>query len=150
MKYRSLSLTGFEAVQVDLSDVDPIKSHRWKRTKPPWFQLMMDQGKIAPVKNLREEHVTLVNDNVTFKAFPGDYIVRNKSGLVFWMPRQLFEESFVLDNGVFATHAQQRVLDYILSCTRKPTIREIAKALGHKSTGSIHKHITTLRTKGYL
>lgn len=150
MKYRSLSLTGFEAVQVDLSDFEPIKMHRWVRSKPDWFQALMLCGKLLPVRNTKESHITLVSDNAVFKVMPGDYIIRNKAGLVFWMPRGLFEESFVPDNGIFATHAQQRVLDYILSQTKRPTVREIAKALGHKSPGSIQHHINTLRAKGYL
>lgn len=151
MKYRSLSLTGFEAVQVDLDNFEPIKSHRWKRTKPDWYQTMMDSGHIAPIKNKNDCHIVLKNSNATFKCYQGDYIVRNRKGLVFWMPQELFEESFTPDTGHFPnTHKQQAVLDFIVSCDHTPTIREIMTGMGYKSTSVVKRHLDCLKERGHI
>lgn len=150
MKYRSLSLTGFEAVQVDLDSLDPIKSHRWRREKLDWFQAMMDTGDIAPVITKDEQYIMLNNKNSTFRCYNGEYIVRNRAGLVFWMPKELFEESFRPDTGWAITRKQQEVLDYIATCEKAPSVREIAAAIGAKSPGSVHKHLKALRDGGFI
>lgn len=151
MKYRSLSLTGFEAVQIDLEKLEPVKSHRWKREKPEWFQTMMDKGDIAPVVNSKEQYVTLRNKNATFKCYNGDYIVKNRVGLTFWMPRELFEESFTIDTGrVGLTQKQQEVYDYLLTCENPPSVREIMIAVGYKTPSNVKRILDALKERGYI
>lgn len=93
-KARSIERDGFEFVQIDLNYIKP---HHWKREKPKWFQEQMNLGNIAPVVNEKQRHVTLRNKNASFTVYEGDYIVRNSDGLIFWMPRDLFESSFIIE-----------------------------------------------------
>lgn len=151
MKYRSLSLSGFTAVQVDFAGFDPIKSHRWRRTKPDWFQSMMDSGHLAPVKNGNDCYISLTNSNSTFKCYQGDYIIRNPKGLVFWMPKSLFEESFTPDTGRYGlSHKQQAVLDFIIAQHESPSVREIMHGLGYNSTSVVKRHLDRLKERGYI
>lgn len=151
MKYRSLSLTGFEAVQADLSDFCPIKSHRWLREKPDWFRQMVHDGSIQVVANAKDRYISLTNENATFRVTHGSYIVRNRRGLTFWMSKDLFEESFVPESGYYGiTPKQQAVLDYIISCENSPTVREVKAALGYKSTSPVQRHIDCLKERGYI
>lgn len=52
------------------------------------------------------------------------------------------------------TNKQQMVYDYLLDRTRKdgypPSIREICKGVGVKSTSTIHGHLERLEEKGYI
>lgn len=152
MKYRSLSLTGFEAVRIDLSGFDPIKPHRWERDKPEWFVRMMRDGLISVVFNAKEQYVSLTNENATFRVLNGQYIVRNRKGLTFWMPADLFEESFVPEGSANygLTNKQQAVLDYIISCERSPTVREIRDALNYRTTSVVKRHLDALEERGYI
>lgn len=95
---KSVKKEGFEFVQVDLSKFDAIKSHRWLRDKPKWFLDEYNKGNISPVKNSKEEHVTMRNKNASFNCSNGDFIVRNPVGLLFWMPEHLFYESMEIVN----------------------------------------------------
>ncbi len=52
------------------------------------------------------------------------------------------------------TSKQNQVLDYLKQSIAKngfpPTVREIGAALGRSSTATIHAHLNTLETKGYI
>jgi len=51
------------------------------------------------------------------------------------------------------TDSQQKVYDYLKSRTESglpPTVREICKATGLKSTSSVHAHLKTLERTGYI
>lgn len=51
------------------------------------------------------------------------------------------------------TESQQKVYDYLKSRTQSglpPTVREICKATGLRSTSSVHAHLKTLERLGYI
>jgi repressor LexA len=51
------------------------------------------------------------------------------------------------------TESQQKVYDYLKSRTQSglpPTVREICKATGLRSTSSVHAHLRTLERLGYI
>lgn len=52
------------------------------------------------------------------------------------------------------TAKQQQILDYIKECILKkgypPAVREICEAVHLKSTSSVHSHLETLETNGYI
>lgn len=151
MKYRSLSMNGFEAVQVDLTDFDQVKSHRWLREKPEWFLAMFEKGEIMVTKNSKEAYITLTNKNATFRVFNSDYVIKNSSGLTFWMPEDLFLQSFMKERkNVGLTDKQNAVLQYIEKCDKSPTIRQIMKALNYKSPSVVHSHLKNLKKLGYI
>jgi hypothetical protein len=94
MKYRSTGQSGFEAIQVNL---DYSKPHHWKREKPIWFQERMDTGDLMPVRDKDHRYVMVRNKHGHMRAYEGEWIIRNKDGLVFVMPDNLFKESFRLE-----------------------------------------------------
>lgn len=94
MKYTSTIQSGFQAVQVDL-DYD--KPHHWRRSKPEWFIELMDAGNLMPVRNPKERYVMVKNAHGYMRAYETDWIVMNKSGLVFVMPHGLFKDGFKPD-----------------------------------------------------
>ena len=51
------------------------------------------------------------------------------------------------------TESQKKVYDYLKSRAQgglPPTVREICKATGLKSTSSVHAHLKTLEREGYI
>ncbi len=49
--------------------------------------------------------------------------------------------------------SQQKILDYILECAQEgisPSVREICKATGLKSTSTVHAHLNTLQERGLI
>lgn len=51
------------------------------------------------------------------------------------------------------TKSQQKVYDYLKTRTQSglpPTVREICRATGLKSTSSVHAHLKTLEREGYI
>ena len=51
------------------------------------------------------------------------------------------------------TASQQKVYDYLRNRAQSglpPTVREICRATGLKSTSSVHAHLKTLEREGYI
>ena len=49
--------------------------------------------------------------------------------------------------------SQQKILDYIMGCAQEgisPSVREICKATGFKSTSTVHAHLNTLQDRGLI
>lgn len=150
MKYRSLAIGGFEAYKVDFTEFNSVKSHRWVRALPAWTQQLMTTGVLSPVVNHKNRYMLLENKNATFRIFEGDYIVKNSKGLIFWMPALLFQESFRIDTGEKITEKQQKILDYLADKLDAPSIRELMRFMGYKSTSAVHRHLKILKEKGYI
>jgi len=51
------------------------------------------------------------------------------------------------------TKSQQKILDYIRECAQEglsPSVREICRATGLKSTSTVHAHLNTLQERGLI
>ena len=73
------------------------------------------------------------------------YDIINQVKIVNWGRRSMYED---------LTGKQVKIIEFILEEVKKrgypPSVREICKAVGLKSTSSVHNHLVTLQDLGYI
>lgn len=111
----------------------------------------------AHQKAVRTRSSLSIQENVAFSNDFFPYFVDPNSRLIFFAPYAILNESFAKGGDDMQRPRgdnQQRILEFIKSEIQAkgypPSVREIANAVGLKSTSTVHGHLMRLEKKGLL